>query len=308
MKGGNSVDQSSSSCILKAMRAQIRPVDEHRLDREAGAIIYPVMARRSRGLSVGINLYPDRKVCSFDCPYCEVFPFETNLRFSLEAMERGLRNLASSGDRSFTADSVKDLSFSGNGEPTLHPDFVSALDLAARLRKELFPTAKLVLITNGTGLLDPNLAAALEKAARGEKAGFCEPGQNLEVWLKIDAGTEDWYRSINRSAIPFDALKQAIGDFSRRAPYIIQSMICKIEGKTPPEEEVAAWEAGIRGLVTASTEDPGAGPRAVQLYGKARPAAEDPLAEPVTEAYLLERSRSLRKALEPYQVPIEVYP
>jgi histidinol dehydrogenase len=63
------------------------PVENHR-SREAGCLVYPVYSRRSRGLSLGINLFPDRKVCSFDCPYCEVFPFETGFRFSPESLGR----------------------------------------------------------------------------------------------------------------------------------------------------------------------------------------------------------------------------
>ncbi len=47
---------------------------ERRPDREAGRLVYPVVSRRSGGLSLGVNLFPEAKLCSFDCPYCEVFP------------------------------------------------------------------------------------------------------------------------------------------------------------------------------------------------------------------------------------------
>lgn len=307
------------------MALTIRSAKEHRLDREAGAIVYPVISRRARGLSVGINLFPDHKTCSFDCPYCEVFPFTSDIQFSLPALERGLWEFAkaltayesqrqrSSPDFSgidATANlKVQDLSFSGNGEPTLHPAFRPALELAGRLRNELFPQAKLVLITNGTGLLEPETAGFLASAARGEMEPFSGPGKALEMWLKLDAGTEAWYRNINRSAIGFESLCRAIEDFAGRAPFVIQTMVCKIGGQLPPPEEVSAWEHMVRRLVElADTEPPPRpGPQRLQLYGKARPAPEDPFAEPVEEAYLQKRRSSLLKALGPYSIPVEVF-
>jgi histidinol dehydrogenase len=293
------------------MNTNIRSVQDHRLDREAGAIIYPVISRRSRGLSVGINLFPDKKLCSFDCPYCEVSPLQTDLRFSLKAMEQGLRDLAEQLAARGEIHTVRDLSFSGNGEPTLHPEFQSALKLAFRLRKELFPGSQLVLITNGSRLLNPTMAAFLAQAARGEIPYIDERFLALHIWLKFDAGTEGWYKKINRSAIPFGALNEAIDDFARRAPFTIQTMICKIQGQTPPPEEVSAWEARVRQLAERSVECSKSGgpvgPQAVQLYGKARPAPEDPKTEPVDESYLVERRDSLLKALAPYSLPVEVF-
>lgn len=123
--------------------------------------------------------------------------------------------------------------------------------------------------------------------------------------------TEGWYKKINRSAIPFGALNEAIEDFARRAPFTIQTMIGKIQGQTPPPEEVSAWVARVRQLAELSVEFSKScapiGPQAVQLYGKARPDPEDPLAEPVTEAYLRDRRASLEKALAPYSLPVEVF-
>jgi histidinol dehydrogenase len=157
---------------------------DHRSGREDGFIVYPVYSRRSGGVSVGINLFPDRKLCSFDCPYCEVFPFETPRRFSLPAMERELReSLAELRSRGLQ---VRDLCFSGNGEPTMSPDFTAALDAAARIRDELVPASSLVVITNGSTLADSALAAALADAAASRAAG----GFGLDIWLKVDAGTE----------------------------------------------------------------------------------------------------------------------
>lgn len=276
----------------------IGPEDNHRLDREAGALIYPVYSRRSKGLSVGINLFPDRKVCSFDCPYCEVFPFKTDTRFSLEAMERGIRALA---DR-VSASEVRDLSFSGNGEPTLSPDFPRALELAFRLRDELFPAASLVLITNGSTLLDPGTFELLRSAAAGARQRSAEtrrrPTEGLDVWLKVDAGTEAWFRKIDRSSVPFGALTRTFLRFASQAPLTIQTMLCAIDGEVPGPREAEAWQELVLSLVAASGAAPATLVRRVHVYGKARPAPEDPLAQALPREYLEERAESLRRALK----------
>lgn len=300
--------------VGKASDWYIGPEDNHRLDREAGAVVYPVYSRRSKGLSVGINLFPDQKVCSFDCPYCEVFPFRTDIRFSLEAMERGLRTVAVR----VPAVEVRDLSFSGNGEPTLSPDFPRALDLAFRLRYELFPAASLVLITNGSTLRDPKIFQLLRSAAwRGGQHPITpgsRPMDGLDIWLKVDAGTEEWYRKIDRSSVPFGDLTRSFRRFASQAPLTIQTMLCSIAGELPGPQETRAWQDLVLDLVTAGQESaqgldqgldldqhqnmaPTTLVRRVHVYGKARPAPQDPLAQAVPVEYLEERAESLRRAL-----------
>ncbi|MDR0452338.1 MAG: hypothetical protein LBH15_04790, partial [Treponema sp.] len=168
------------------------PVENHR-EREGGALVYPVYSRRSGGLSVGVNLFPDRKSCSFDCPYCEVFPFSRNAAFSAALMEGALEK-ALAGARAARIP-VRDISFSGSGEPSLSPHFAGALEAAARIRDRQAPEAALVLITNGTGLLDEKLYGFLRDRALGVPA--------LRIWLKLDAGTPGWYARINRSAVDY---------------------------------------------------------------------------------------------------------
>ena len=276
----------------------IGPVENHR-GREEGALVYPVYSRRSRGLSVGINLFPDRKVCSFDCPYCEVFPFQGSGAFSPGGLEAELRRvLRDAGERGL---SVKDLCFSGNGEPTMAPAFTAALERVARIRDACAPTAALVLITNGTGLLKAETFDFLRRAA-ADRA--------LQIWLKLDAGTEDWYRRINSAAVPFETLVGKIRDFVRVAPVIIQTMVCAIQGRPPPDSEAAAWEKlalELAGIVPAAGVP--AGVRGFQIYGKARPAPGDPLAEVLARSFLEDRATSLRKALAELgkYIPVKVY-
>jgi histidinol dehydrogenase len=143
----------------------------------------------------------------------------------------------------------------------------------------------------------------------------------LHIWLKLDAGTEDWYRRINRAAVPFETLAKKIRDFVRVAPVIIQTMLCSINGRPPPDSEAAAWEKlalELAGLVPAAGESAGGPPgvRGFHIYGKARPAPGDPLAEALPLSFLEDRAASLRAALAAAgirapggaEIPVEVFP
>jgi histidinol dehydrogenase len=271
-------------------RQEPAPFSDHRADREAGEIVYPVFSRRSGGLSVGINLFPDKKLCSFDCPYCEVFPFETPYRFSLPAMERGLRGaLADAAERKLR---VMDLCFSGNGEPTLSPDFSGALALAARVRDAAAPGASLVVITNGSTLGDARIASSLIEAARPCSGG----GAALDAWVKVDAGTEDWYRRIDRGAMPYAALRAAVSSFVSNAAVTVQTMLCAVDGAGPGPAEASAWIEFVVDLVR-SGDGVSRGVRRVHIYGKARPAPGDPWAQALPVEALEERASALRAAL-----------
>jgi len=278
------------------MALSITPINNHR-EREKGILVYPVYSRRSGGLSVGINLFPDRKSCPFDCPYCEVFPFSSNAKFSPEQMERDLRTaVAAANERGVP---IRDICFSGNGEPTLSPAFPDALKLAGTVREQMALSAELVVITNGAGLLRPEVFSLLAEAA---------VSSSLNIWLKLDAGTSDWYQKINRTAIPFEKLIAKIKEFTSLAPFTIQTMLCAIDGEPPPHDEARAWEALVCELAEIATCGKGT-IRKVQIYGKARSAPEDPLASALPESHLEDRASSLRRAFVERNIttPVEVY-
>ena len=276
---------------------------ENHRKREKGVLVYPVYSRRSGGLSVGINLFPDKKHCNFDCPYCEVFPFSCDAEFSTEQMEADLRDaIAVALDRNIP---VKDICFSGNGEPTLSPFFPEALEIAGHVRMELVPEANLVLITNGTGLLEERLFSLLREAAFSS---------GLDIWLKLDAGTPEWYKKMNRSNLPYNEIIEAIKKFVACAPVTIQTMLCVVDGESPSSEEAISWEklilellaiadrSAVKGRVGIREPAPRSGRteiplRKVQIYGKARPAPEDPIAGALPAEYLEARAASLRAAL-----------
>ncbi|MDR0708826.1 MAG: hypothetical protein LBF77_02030, partial [Spirochaetaceae bacterium] len=182
-----------------------------------------------------------------------------------------------------------------------------------------------VLITNGTGLLEDRTFEVLGRAASGPLA--------LSIWLKLDAGTEAWYAQIDRSSLPFALLRGKIKEFTGAAPYIIQTMLCTVQGTPPPAEDAGAWESLVLELAAvnrppggvsgdtdriprgaARRETPGL--RKVQIYGKARPGPLDPLAAALPAAFLESRAASLKKALAAAdlrgpaggEIPVEVFP
>ncbi|MCL2800804.1 MAG: hypothetical protein FWD28_03490 [Treponema sp.] len=268
----------------------ITPVANHR-EREKGIIVYPVYSRRSKGLSIGINLFPEKKACQFDCPYCEVFPFQSNTEFLLEQMEDDLQSCILNAQKQDIP--IMDICFSGNGEPTLSPAFSGALNLAEDIRKKSAPSSQLVVITNGTGLLHPHIYSLLNEFAANPL---------LNIWLKLDAGTSDWYKKINRCQIPHDKLIEKIKSFVSCTTVTIQTMLCAINNEPPPEKEKKAWEELVCGLAAATI-------RKVQIYGKARAAPEDPLASELPAEYLEQRADSLRNifAKKSITTPVEVY-
>jgi wyosine [tRNA(Phe)-imidazoG37] synthetase (radical SAM superfamily) len=259
----------------------------------AASLVYPVLSRRSGGLSVGVNLFDSGKACSFDCPYCEVFSAAARDGADSRPSSRGAPSspdpvlisrleaeLSDFFDREWGAawapSPVRDICFSGDGEPTLSPSLEAAIAACARARRErpaLLGSSKLVLITNSTGFLDPGISSMLERAV--DEAG-------LEIWAKLDAGGEELFRLMSGSAFSLERVAEGILSFARRRPIVVQSMLCEVRGRVPAERD--ARELGAR---LASLAGRGARFIEVHAYTFARPTpgggcgalADDRLAE-----------------------------
>jgi len=254
-----------------------RGVDDHRHDREAGRLVYPVISRRSGGLSLGLNLFPDAKRCTFDCPYCEVFPFPDSGPFGPAELRAELRDFLDRGyGEDWAPEPIRDLCLSGNGEPTLSPRLAEALDICAaarRERPELLGGARLVVITNSTGFLVPRTAELLARTVERE---------GLVVWAKLDGGTPEAFRRMSRSAYSLDDIVAGIASFAARSRITIQTMLCRADGVEPDEAELLAY-AALLGRLAAG----GALIDCVQLYTKARPSPEAGT-EPIADGRLAE--------------------
>ena len=127
-------------------------------------IFGPIHSRRL-GLSLGVNLLPvDAKICSFNCIYCECgfnttmqeFPFPTRVQVK-EILTTKLQQMTAVGE-------IPDvITFAGNGEPTLHPDFEGIIDDTLELRNQFCPSAKVSVLSNSTRIHKPHIFSALKK-------------------------------------------------------------------------------------------------------------------------------------------------
>ena len=236
---------------------------EHRSGREAGLLVYPVLSRRSGGLSLGVNLFPDAKSCSFDCPYCEVFvPSGPSHGFSLPKLKDELQDFLDRGyPESWAPEPLRNVCISGNGEPTVSSQVGEALGLCADFRRshpDILAKVPLVLITNSTGFLNPAISALLGRFARDE---------GLVIWAKLDGGNEAMFRRMSGEGIPLESIADGILSFARLHPVVIQTMLCEVEGRSPTDADLADYAALLTQLVVE-----GALIDEVHLYTFARPS------------------------------------
>ena len=235
--------------------------------------VYPVLSRRSRGISIGINLNPD-KVCNFDCIYCQVdrtSQAETNfvetdrLLSELDAMF----HLVTSGDifrdEKFSdvpaeLQRLNDMAFSGDGEPTTYRNFDEIVSSVAELKRQHgLDDVKMVLITNASMFHRPVIQRALEILDEN----------NGEIWAKLESGTEEYYQLVERTKIPFQQILENITRAAKIRPVVIQSLFMKIHGDPPAEAEIEAFCDRLNEIGTA-----GGTIKQVQIYTIARQPAE----------------------------------
>lgn len=209
-------------------------------------IFGPIHSRRL-GTSLGVNLSPsDGKVCSFDCLYCEAgynsqgagtagFP-------SREAVASGLRDKLYAMRRDGSPLDV--ITFSGNGEPTLHPQFAEIVGDTLALRDEYYPEAKVSVLCNSTRLDRKDVAAALRRV-----------DNNI---LKLDSAVEETMRLIDRPTQSSFTVEKVVGElagFGKEC--IIQTMMLRgtHDGKTvdnTTDAEIDALAEAYRKIRPAS--------------------------------------------------------
>ncbi len=259
--------------------------DHGRLYRE-NKFVYPVLSRRSGGISIGVNLNPD-KVCNFDCIYCQVdrrseaetrFVETDRLRDELDTMLEFVSSGRIYEDPKF-ADvptalrRLNDIAFSGDGEPTTFRNFDEIIAAAAELkRRRGLSEVKLVLITNATMFHRPAVARGLE---------LLDANQG-EIWAKLETGTEEYYQLVERTKIPFRQVLDNITAAARKRPLVIQSLFMRIRGQAPPASEIAAFCDRLKEITAA-----GGQLKSIQVYTVARQPAEsfvEPLANEELDA------------------------
>jgi len=278
----------------------IPAVKNHPRSFENNRYVYPVVSRRSRGLSIGINMNPD-KFCNFDCVYCQVDRTVPGIdpNIDIDVLRNELRemlDLHRSGDLARHPNfrdtppellRLNDIALSGDGEPTLCRNFAAVCECAAGLRREDGrPAFKLVLITNATGLHRAEVQRGL---------GFF--ADTDEIWAKLDAGTDAYLQKIDRTGLTLEPILKNILLEGLKRPVIIQSLFLEYQGQGPDDAEIRAYVDRL-----ARLKHDGCRIDQVQVYSIARPPAES-AARPLSR----ERLESIASNVRDLGLMAEVY-
>ena len=240
----------------------------------------PIKSRRL-GCSLGINLLPTKgKICNFDCIYCECgwnadgrddtkLPSAAEVRSALEAK---LADILLEGTQ------VDSITFSGDGEPTLNPDFARIIDDTIALRDIYCPQAKVSVLTNATKLLSDTVFGALRKV-------------DAPI-LKLDAPTDERARKIN-GALPSFRVDDVVKGMKRfEGDFILQTMFLKSDDFDSLEPQMLAkWMDIVREIR----------PRLIMAYTIARPTPQSGLS-----AYSAAQIREALKPLEDEGFKIQI--
>ena len=231
--------------------------------------VYAVISPRAHGLSLGVNMNPDQK-CDFDCVYCEVdrrtAPRELSL--DVDAMGDELRRTLTFVHQGRLRErptyqalpdellQLRHVALSGDGEPTLTPNFTEAVQTVVRVRAlGGYPFFKIVLITNATGLDRPQVQEGLKYLTKSD-----------EIWMKLDGGTQAFLNKVNRGSVSLEKVLKHILSLARMRPIVIQSLFPAINGEEPPLEEIEQYAKRLKEL-----KADGAQISLVQIYSAARP-------------------------------------
>jgi wyosine [tRNA(Phe)-imidazoG37] synthetase (radical SAM superfamily) len=224
-------------------------------------------------LSIGISLNPD-KACNFNCVYCQVDRTTPGpargvdpevLRAELAVMVSAAVSGELFDDPAFrdvpeASRRLRDIAFSGDGEPTACQEFPAAVSVACAVKERAgCDGVKLVLITNAAYLDRPAVREALALLDRHEG----------EVWAKLEAGTGEYFQRINRPNVSLGVVLRNIVDAARVRPVVIQSLWMKVEGVPPEEAELRAFAERLRQI-----QRQGGRIKLVQVYTVARRPAE----------------------------------
>jgi len=232
--------------------------------------VYSVVSPRARGLSVGVNMNPDM-LCNYDCLYCEVdrtiAPRESKLNVDVMAAELQ-KTLSFVGQgrlherpwyQTLPGEllQLRHVALSGDGEPTLCPNFSEAVQAVVHVRAlGGFPFFKIVLITNATGLDLPQVQEGLKHLIKSD-----------EIWVKLDSGTQNYLNKVARPrGINLEKVLSNILLTARQRPVVVQSLFPAINGEEPQFDEIEAYAHRLKEL-----KDAGAQISLVQIYSATRP-------------------------------------
>jgi wyosine [tRNA(Phe)-imidazoG37] synthetase (radical SAM superfamily) len=215
---------------------------DHNRDVLGMQYIYPVISRRAGGVSIGINLNVNN-ACNWRCIYCNVpnLTRGTPPPIELDVLEQELRTFLNDvlhGDfmqlHVHEEDrQLKDIAFSGNGEPTSVKEFPQVITLVEKILRDfnLLGHIKLRLITNGSLMDKPSVLDSIRHLAK------C----NGEVWFKVDAGSKEGFVRINDVLLNPQSHLQRLKDCAAVCPTFIQTCMFALDGEPPSEADIQAY-------------------------------------------------------------------
>ena len=245
-------------------------VFDHSRDSAGLRYVYPVVSRRSGGVSVGINLNTNN-ACNWRCVYCQVPNLKrgTAPPIDLDHLEVELRDFLDEllhGDfmqRRVPKELryIKDIALSGNGEPTSAKEFEQVIMLIGRVMKELAlpPEIKLILITNGSLMHRKNVQAGQRRMAR----------LNGEVWFKVDRVSKSGMRQVNGTNLSLSKVRQNLATAISLCPTWLQTCWFMWDGEPPSKEDEDGYLDFLVGLLRDNIR-----PMGVLLYSLARPSLQ----------------------------------
>lgn len=220
---------------------------DHNRDVVGLKYIYPVVSRRAGGVSVGVNLNINN-ACNWRCVYCNVpnLTRGTPPPIELDVLEHELRTFLNDvlhGDfmqRHVNEEDrqLKDIAFSGNGEPTSAKEFPQVISLVEKILRDfnLLGAIKVRLITNGSLMDKPAVLASMQHLAK----------LNGEVWFKVDAGSKAAIARINDVNLNPDSHLQRLIHCAQACPTFIQTCMFALDDAPPSEAEISDYLALVR--------------------------------------------------------------
>jgi hypothetical protein len=256
--------------IETSLRDKILKVTNHDRDSAALRYVYPVVSRRSGGVSVGINLNTNN-ACNWRCIYCQVPDLKrgTAPPIDLAVLENelhGFLNELLHGDfmRSRVPEGlqrINDIALSGNGEPTSAGEFVQVIALIARVRNEVaLPEAvKTLLITNGSLLYRNSVQQGLRNMAK----------INGEVWFKLDRASEAGMQLVNDIHMSISKVRDNLIAAIACCPTWLQTCWFALDGAPPSRQDEDDYIEFVGALLRDGHQ-----PQGVLLYSLARPSLQ----------------------------------
>lgn len=216
---------------------------DHSRDKAGLTYIYPVLSRRSGGLSIGVNLNINN-ACNWRCIYCQVPDLIRGSAppVNIDKLANELRSFLADiihgdfYDREEVSDElriIKDIAISGNGEPTTANEFDQVVNVIDLVLKEygLLDSIKCVLITNGSMVNRLHVKKGLKKLAQ----------MNGEVWFKIDSATPPGIATINQIKGSNTSTLKRLKITAELCPTKIQTCVFSYKNKQPNKTEINAY-------------------------------------------------------------------